>query len=77
MNIKFKLNGKQTSIDAPPQKKALEILKDLNINSVRKGCDEEGKCGNCTILLDGRTVNSCMLTAPQMDGREILTVEGL
>ena len=77
MNIKFKLNGKQTSVDVSPQKKALEILKELNINSVRKGCDEEGKCGNCTILLDGRTVNSCMLTAPQMDGREILTVEGL
>ncbi|MBN1505072.1 MAG: molybdopterin-dependent oxidoreductase [Candidatus Eisenbacteria bacterium] len=77
MNIRFKLNGKQVSLESEPQKKALEILKELGINSVRKGCDEEGKCGNCTILLGGKTVNSCMLLAAQMDGREILTVEGL
>jgi len=77
MNVRFKLNGKQVSIEAAPQKKALEVLKELGVNSVRKACDEEGKCGCCTILLDGRTVNSCMLLAAQMDGREILTVEGL
>jgi len=77
MNIKFKLNGKDIEIDVAPQKKVLEILKSLKINSVRKGCDEEGKCGNCSILLDGRLVNSCMLIAPQIDGCEIITVEGL
>ncbi len=77
MKIRFKLNGKQTSVESPPEKKVLEILKELGLNSVRKACDEEGKCGCCTILLDGRTVNSCMLTAPQIDGREVLTVEGL
>ena len=77
MRVRFKLNGKQISLDAPVETKALEILKSLGVNSVRKACDEEGKCGCCTILLDGKTVNSCLLTAPQLDGREVVTVEGL
>ena len=77
MKIKFNLNGKTVEVDAPVEKKALYILKDLHINSVRKGCDEEGKCGNCSILLDGKLVNSCLLIAPQINGKNITTVEGL
>ncbi|MEA2081766.1 MAG: molybdopterin cofactor-binding domain-containing protein, partial [Elusimicrobiota bacterium] len=77
MKIKFKLNGKVTETDVPAEKKALYILKDLHINSVRKGCDEEGKCGNCSILLDGKLVNSCLLIAPQINGKNITTVEAL
>jgi len=77
MKIKFKLNGKNIEVDAEPEKKVLYLLKDLNINSVRKGCDEEGKCGNCSILLDGKLVNSCLLIAPQIDGKSVTTVEGL
>ncbi|MBN2407746.1 MAG: molybdopterin-dependent oxidoreductase [Elusimicrobia bacterium] len=77
MLIRFRLNGKNISIDRPVGRKVLPILKELGINSVRKGCDEEGKCGNCSILLDGVLTNSCMLLAPQIDGKEILTVEGL
>ncbi|MFC2061105.1 molybdopterin cofactor-binding domain-containing protein [Elusimicrobiota bacterium] len=77
MNIKFKLNKKTVSVEAEPGRKVIDILKELKINSVRKGCDEEGKCGNCSILLDGKLVNSCMLIAPQIDGRSITTVEGL
>lgn len=77
MKIVFKLNGKDIKINATPEKKVLHILKELNINSVRKGCDEEGKCGNCAILLDGKLINSCLLIAPQIDGKSITTVEGL
>lgn len=77
MKIRFKLNEKLIVLDVPPEKKVLEILKELKINSVRKGCDEEGKCGSCAILLDGKIVNSCMLIAPQIDKNNILTVEGL
>lgn len=77
MRIQFQLNGKPQALEVSPGKKVLEILKDLHINSVRKGCDEEGKCGNCAILLDGKLVNSCMLIAPQIDGKSITTVEGL
>jgi len=77
MKIIFKLNGKNIEVDAAPEKKVLYLLKELNINSVRKGCDEEGKCGNCAILLDGKLINSCLLIAPQIDGKSITTVEGL
>ena len=49
MRIQFQLNGKPQVLDVSPGKKVLEILKDLHINSVRKGCDEEGKCGNCAM----------------------------
>jgi len=77
MKIKFKLNQRTVEIETSPDRKVLDILKELGINSVRKGCDEEGKCGLCSILLDGKIVNSCLLLAPQIDGCEITTVEGL
>jgi carbon-monoxide dehydrogenase small subunit len=77
MKITFHLNGKPQEIEVASGKKVLDILKDLRINSVRRGCDDEGKCGNCAIILDGRLVNSCMLIAPQIDGKSITTVEGL
>ncbi|MFH1957168.1 MAG: molybdopterin cofactor-binding domain-containing protein [bacterium] len=77
MKIKFKLNGKNIEIEAAPEKKVLYLLKELHVKSVRRGCDEEGKCGNCAILLDGKLVNSCLLIAPQIDGKNITTVEGL
>ncbi|MCD6311023.1 MAG: molybdopterin-dependent oxidoreductase, partial [Elusimicrobia bacterium] len=77
MKIKFNLNGKAVEIEVPAEKKVLYILKDLHINSVRKGCDEEGKCGNCAILLDGKLINSCLLIAPQINGKNITTVEAL
>ncbi|MCD6413970.1 MAG: molybdopterin-dependent oxidoreductase [Elusimicrobia bacterium] len=77
MKIKFFLNKRKVELDVEPDKKVLYILKDLSVNSVRKGCDEEGKCGNCAILLDGKLVNSCMLIAPQIDGKNVTTVEGL
>lgn len=77
MKIQFSLNEKPQEIEVGAGKKVLDILKDLHIKSVRRGCDEEGKCGNCAIILDGKLVNSCMLIAPQIDGKSISTVEGL
>lgn len=77
MNIQFTLNGIPQEIEVSPGKKVLDMLKGLHINSVRRGCDEEGKCGNCAIILDGKLVNSCLLIVPQIDGKSITTVEGL
>ncbi len=77
MKIHFHLNNVPQELEVAPGKKVLDILKSLHINSVRKGCDEEGKCGNCSIILDGQLVNSCLLIAPQIDGKRITTVEGL
>ena len=77
MKITFTLNGIPQELETAPERKVLDLLKELHINSVRKGCDEEGKCGNCSIILDGKLVNSCLLIAPQIDGKNITTVEGL
>ena len=77
MKITFTLNGIPQEIEVSPGIKVVDMLKGLHINSVRRGCDEEGKCGNCSIILDGKLVNSCLLIVPQIDGKSITTVEGL
>ncbi len=77
MKITFTLNSRRVTVEAGEYEKVLPLLKRLNIRSVRKGCDEEGKCGNCSIILDGKLVNSCLLIAPQIDGRTVETVESL
>ncbi|PID59111.1 molybdopterin-dependent oxidoreductase Mo/Fe-S-binding subunit [candidate division KSB3 bacterium] len=77
MKIAFTLNGTPHTINVSAGQKVLGILKELRIRSVRRGCDEEGKCGNCSIILDGQLVNSCMLIPSQIDGKNITTIEGL
>ena len=54
----------------------LDVLRREGYFGVKRGC-EKGECGACTVLLDGKPVNSCLLFAAQVDGREILTIEGL
>ncbi|MBI4702511.1 MAG: molybdopterin-dependent oxidoreductase Mo/Fe-S-binding subunit [Deltaproteobacteria bacterium] len=77
MQIRFTLNGMPTAAQAGPLEPALDLLRRLGISSVRRGCDAEGACGACSILLDGRLVPSCLLVAPQIEGRRIETVEAL
>jgi len=77
MRISFTLNHKPITIDAPPDISLLTFLREhLGMISVKDGCDV-GECGACSILLDGMLVNSCQLLAPQADGREIITLEGI
>jgi carbon-monoxide dehydrogenase small subunit len=77
MNIKFTLNGQPVTVDAPPDITLLTLLRDrLNLTGTKEGC-EVGECGACSILLDGRLVNSCLLLAPQVAGRELVTIEGI
>lgn len=71
------LNGSQRIIEAEAHEGVKDVLRREGILSVRAGCDGEGTCGNCAVLLDGRLVNTCLLLMGQVAGRDIRTVEGL
>lgn len=73
MRIKFKLNGVITEVDVEPHETLLNVLRDkLRIRSVKYGCGI-GECGSCTVLLDGRPVNSCLVMATKVAGLEVTT----
>lgn len=77
MLIKFKVNGKSYNIDVCPSIRLIDLLRDeLELTGTKEGCGE-GECGSCTVIMDGKAVNSCLVLAPQVDGKEIITVEGL
>lgn len=75
MKTSFTLNGKNVSWDCEPGETLLTLLRRKGIVSVRDGCDGEGSCGLCAVILDGKTVNSCQLLAPQVDGSSVVTVD--
>ncbi len=75
--IEIKVNDKLYKLEVQPRATLLDILRDeLSIKSVHRGC-EEGECGACTVLLNRKPIYSCLVLAPQVDGAEITTVEGL
>ncbi|MFP3165773.1 MAG: (2Fe-2S)-binding protein [Nitrososphaeria archaeon] len=77
VNVSFNLNGKKVSVTAPPAKSLLRVLReDLGITSVKPGC-EAGECGACSVILDGQVVTSCLVMISQVDGKNVVTVEGL
>jgi carbon-monoxide dehydrogenase small subunit len=77
VHIKLKVNGTEYAIDADPGKRLLDVLReDLRLTGTKEGCGE-GECGACTVIADGLAVNSCLTMIGQMNGKEIITVEGL
>ena len=71
------INGRSYTLTIPANRTLLDLLRDhLGLLGTKCGC-EIGECGACTVLLDGEPVNSCLVLAPQIDGREVVTVEGL
>lgn len=75
--LRFSLNGVETSVSVRPDETMLETLREsLGIRSVRGSCGI-GMCGTCTVLLDGQVASSCLLLARQVDGRAVVTSEGL
>ena len=77
MKIGFKLNEKEIVIHVPPDKRAIDVLReDLGLTGAKEGCGS-GECGACTILVDGESKLSCLMLAAQLEGREIATIEGL
>ncbi len=77
MRIRFRLNGREVELEANADARLLDVLReDLHLTGTKEGCGE-GECGACTVLLDGRPVASCLLLAPQADGCDVMTIEGL
>jgi xanthine dehydrogenase YagT iron-sulfur-binding subunit len=75
--ISLVVNGIRRTLDLVPWTTLLDALRDhLALTGTKKGCDH-GQCGACTVLVDGRRVNSCLMLAVMKDGAEITTVEGL
>lgn len=71
------VNGRACRVVTAPHRTLLDLLReDLGLASVRRGCGR-GECGACTVLLDGRAVNACLVLAPDARGCEVTTVEGL
>jgi carbon-monoxide dehydrogenase small subunit len=77
MRIQFICNGEEVAVEAAPEMRALDLLRDqLGLTGAKEGCGR-GECGACTILLDGQPVNSCILYAAKLSGRRVETIEGL
>jgi putative selenate reductase molybdopterin-binding subunit len=77
VKINFTLNGKAVSWNIEGYVSLRDAMRAKGIVSLRNGCDGEGSCGLCAVLLDGLSVNSCQILAVQVDGRKVWTVEGL
>jgi xanthine dehydrogenase YagT iron-sulfur-binding subunit len=75
--ITLKVNGTEKRLDVAPWTTLLDLLRQhLDLTGTKKGCDH-GQCGACTVLVDGKRINSCMTLAIMKDGSEITTIEGL
>lgn len=75
--ISFTLNGEHTEAMVQDNVTLLDFIRDtLNLTGTKKGC-EEGECGACTVMINGKPVNSCLVLAREIQGKELLTIEGL
>ena len=77
MKISFKLNGNPVSLDLDPSMRLIDVLREkLHMTATKEGCGE-GSCGACVVLMDGKSVNSCLLPVANVIAHEIVTLEGL
>jgi len=75
--LHLKVNGEEYQVEVEPQEILLDVIRDkLNLTGTKRGCDT-GDCGACTIIMDGKAVNSCLVLALEANGKEIVTIEGL
>ena len=75
--IRLNINNQEYELAVEPNLTLVDLLRDeLNLTGTKKGC-ELGECGSCTVIMDGKPVNSCLVLAVQANGREITTIEGL
>lgn len=77
ITLSLQVNGAARTLDVHPFARLLDVLReDLRLTGTKEGCGE-GECGACSVLLNGRVVNSCLVPAVQVQGAEVVTVEGL
>jgi carbon-monoxide dehydrogenase small subunit len=76
-DVAIRVNGEWRTASVPPETTLLTLLRErFNLTGAKLGCDV-GDCGACTVIVDGKAVNACLMLAGQADGREVLTIEGL
>ena len=77
ITVSMTVNGKAVTVNVSPHDTLLKVLREeLKLTGVKEGCGV-GECGACTVIVDGEAVNSCLMLAPALEGKDILTVEGL
>ncbi|HDR90615.1 MAG TPA: (2Fe-2S)-binding protein [candidate division Zixibacteria bacterium] len=77
MKINFRLNGEMVTAEISPSNRLLDVLREeFDLTGSKEGCSE-GECGACSIIIDGKLANSCIIPAFQADGAEIETIEGI
>ena len=77
MKIKLEVNRERRELEVEPYRSLLDVLRvEAGLTGTKKGCDV-GDCGACTVLVDGKPVNSCLMLGVEADGREVVTIEGL
>ncbi len=75
--MRFTLNGTTVSLDVVGTRRLLDVLReDLHLTGTKEGCGE-GECGACSVLIDGQVVDSCLVAVGQVEGTDVVTVEGL
>ena len=77
IEVEFKVNGEARTVATFPMARLLDVLREqLQLTGTKEGCGE-GECGACTVIVDGRIVNSCLVPVTQVSGAEITTIEGV
>lgn len=77
IHVTFTINGELVELDVQPNRTMLSVIRDeLHLTGTKLGCGA-GECGACTIIVDGKPINACLVLAPEMDGMDIRTIEGV